>query len=290
MRAFTLDSFDVAPGLREDLPEPEGELIVRVEATSVNPVDAAIAGGMLRGMAEHTFPVVLGRDYAGVVEKGSGEFAPGDEVFGFVRHAAPDVGAGSWAERIAVSDLVAKKPARLSMAEAGAAPLAGITALMCVEALDLQPGQRVLIVGATGGVGSFAVQLAARAGATVIAPAYVEDRDYLEALGAAEVPERGTVAQADALIELVSYSPEEFEANAAGLSAGGKGVSPLGAAQGENRFGVMAISDPEAPARLSRAIDELELQVPIQRSFAFDDLGAALGALGEHKRGKLSVV
>ena len=81
MKAFTLDSFDTAPGLRDDLPEPEGERIVRVEASSVNPVDAAIAGGMLKGMAEYVFPVVLGRDYAGVVE------GTGEEVFGFVPHA-----------------------------------------------------------------------------------------------------------------------------------------------------------------------------------------------------------
>ena len=124
----------------------------------MNPVDAAIAGGMLRGMAEYTFPVILGRDFAGVVE------ATGEEVFGFVPHAAPDVSAGAWAERIALGPYFAPKPASLSMAEAGAAPLAGITALLCVEALGLSGGQRVLIVGATGGVGSFAVQLASRLG------------------------------------------------------------------------------------------------------------------------------
>jgi NADPH:quinone reductase-like Zn-dependent oxidoreductase len=286
MKAFTLDAFDAAPGPRDDLPEPEGELIVRVEATSVNPVDAAIAGGLLRGMAEYAFPVVLGRDYAGVVEQAGRGFAVGDEVFGFVAHAAPGVGSGSWAERIAVSDLVAKKPASLSMAEAGAAPLAGITALLLVEALEIQSGQRVLIVGATGGVGVFAVQLAAKAGATVIAPANADDRDFLLALGASEVPERGTAAEADALIDLVSYSPDDLAANAAGLTDGAKQASALGAGQ----INVMAISDPEAPGRLSRLIDELELQVPIHSTFAFDDLGSALAALGSHKRGKLSVV
>ena len=71
MRAFTLDGFDTAPGLREDLPTPEAgddQLLIRVQASSVNPVDAFLAAGMLKGMAEHEFPVILGRDYAGVVE------------------------------------------------------------------------------------------------------------------------------------------------------------------------------------------------------------------------------
>jgi NADPH:quinone reductase-like Zn-dependent oxidoreductase len=71
MRAFTLDEFDAPPGPREDLPPPEprdGEVLVRVATSSVNPVDNAIAGGMLRGMAEYDFPVVLGRDFAGTVE------------------------------------------------------------------------------------------------------------------------------------------------------------------------------------------------------------------------------
>ena len=280
MKAFTLDSFDSAPGIRTDLPDPSGEQIVRVDATSVNPVDAAIAGGMLRGMAEYAFPVVLGRDFAGVVE------ATGEEVFGFVPHAAPDVGAGSWAERIALSPVFAPKPTSLSMAEAGAAPLAGITALLCVEALELTGGERVLIVGATGGVGAFAVQLAARAGATVIAPAHAEDRDYLEALGASEIPERGSAPAADLLIDLVSYSPDQLAANAPGLRQGARTVSTIGAGQ----VNVMAVSDPEAPARLARAIDEHGLQVPLARSFAFDELGEALGMLSSHKRGKLSVV
>jgi NADPH:quinone reductase len=100
MRAFTLDGFESTPRLRDDLPAPgagAGELIVRVHASSVNPVDAAIASG-LKGMAEYEFPVTLGRDFAGVVEEpGSGvtRHDVGDEVFGFVLHANPAVHDGS---------------------------------------------------------------------------------------------------------------------------------------------------------------------------------------------------
>ena len=148
---------------------------MRVQASSANPVDNAIAAGMLKGMVEHEFPVVLGRDFAGVVEQagpGVTRFAAGDEVFGYIPHADPVVHHGSWAELIAVpEDRVAATPAGVETALAGATPLAGITALFCVDALELSEGDSVLVVGATGGVGSFAVQLAGLAGAHVIAPA-----------------------------------------------------------------------------------------------------------------------
>src|SRR4029450_12586426 len=90
MRAFTLDNFDTPPGLRTDLPTPEvgpDQLLVRVQSSSVNPVDALIAAGVLKGMAEHEFPVVLGRDYAGVIEQVGPAvtgYAPGDEVYGWL--------------------------------------------------------------------------------------------------------------------------------------------------------------------------------------------------------------
>ena len=108
MRAFTLDSFDSTPGLRDDLPEPQAvdtELVVRVLASSANPVDAAIAGGVLRQMAEHDFPVTLGRDYAGIVEYAGSDttrYRAGDEVYGFVPATNPTVHDGSWAELIVV--------------------------------------------------------------------------------------------------------------------------------------------------------------------------------------------
>ena len=103
MRAFAIDASGAAPA-HHDLPAPDagdGELLVRVQASSVNPVDNAIAAGMLAGMFEHEYPVILGRDFAGVVEQtgpGASRFSAGDAVFGFIRHAGPTVHAGSWAE------------------------------------------------------------------------------------------------------------------------------------------------------------------------------------------------
>jgi NADPH:quinone reductase-like Zn-dependent oxidoreductase len=129
MRGFILDSFDAAPALRDDLPAPEladDQLLVRVQASSVNPVDTFIAAGALKGMADYQFPVVLGRDYAGVVEQAGAAvtgYAVGDEVYGFLTHANPAVHDGTWAELIVVSQdqSVARRPAAV---DAGATVLA----------------------------------------------------------------------------------------------------------------------------------------------------------------------
>src|SRR3954447_11414068 len=195
MRAVTISAFDTPPVLREDLPAPilgPNEVLVRVHGSSVNPVDNGIAAGMLRQMGvEYEFPAILGRDYAGVVEQVGAEvtrYAVGDQVFGFLLHANPAVHEGSWAELITLPQdgPIALAPAGVDIASAGAAPLAGITAMLAVDALELSDGDTALIVGATGGVGSFAAQLAARAGATVVAPVFTEDEAYLSELGVAE--------------------------------------------------------------------------------------------------------
>lgn len=309
MRALALDSLDAPPALRDDLPAPvpgDGELLVRVQASSVNPVDAAIAAGQLSGMLEHAFPVVLGRDYAGVVERagaGVSRYGAGDEVYGFLPVANPAVHDGSWTELIVVPEdrFVAPKPAGIGLAEAGAAPLAGITAMLAVDALALSEGDTVLIVGATGGVGSAAVQLAAAAGATVIAPALLEDDGYLRDLGVSEVLDRDAdVAAAvrerhpggvDALLDLVSYAPDGFEAHAAALGPGGRGASSLGAAgDGPGRTNVMGAPAAENLERLGRHLDAGTVRVRIQRSYGLDEAGEALSALGTtHKQGKLGV-
>ena len=125
MRAVTLDAFDAAPALRDDLPEPiaaAGGLVVRVSASSVNPVDNAIAAGMLREMVGHDFPVVLGRDYAGTIEAVGADvqgYAVGDEVFGFLVHANPTVHEGSWAELIALTPEAGRAETRLARPRRG---------------------------------------------------------------------------------------------------------------------------------------------------------------------------
>jgi NADPH:quinone reductase len=181
VKAYTLDGFEAERGLRDDVAAPDvadNGLLVRVQASSVNPVDVFIAAGGLKAYAEYEFPVTLGRDFSGVVERvGSAvtRYAAGDEVFGFVLHANPAVHDGSWAELIRVPRTTRSPEGRAAstspLGHAGAAPLAGISALAAYDALAPDEGETVLVVGATGGVGSFFVQLAAATGAAVIAPA-----------------------------------------------------------------------------------------------------------------------
>src|SRR5829696_8320488 len=309
MRAFTLDSFDTPPGLREDLPAPtpaDNEVLVRVRASSVNGADAGIAAGMLGGMVDHEFPVVLGRDYAGVVAQVGSRvtrYTEGDEVYGFLLHANPTVHDGSWTELIVVPEdnFIARKPAGVEFAAAGAAPLAGITAMSALDALELSEGDTVLVVGANGGVGSFAVQLAANAGATVIAPGLPEDEDYLRDLGVSEVLEREADVAAlvherypdgiEALLDLVSYAPEGFDTHAGVLKDDGRGASSLGAAgEGSGRHNVMAMPTQDNLERLGSLLQAGTLRVPIQSTHSLDRAGEALRALGTaHTQGKRAI-
>ena len=301
MRAFTLDSFDSPPGLRDDLPDPQAvdtELVVRVHASSANTVDAAIAGGVLRQMAEHDFPVTLGRDYAGIVEHAGSDttkYRAGDEVYGFVPATHPTVHDGSWAELIVVpeSGWVAAKPAGLDLAAAGATPLAGITALAALDALQPAEGETVLVIGATGGVGSFFVQLASALGAHVVAPALAEDAGYLGGLGVSEILDRGADLatalggrQLDAVLDVVSFAPQE-----ALLSAKTRLASSNGAAgDGPGRFNLHAQPSPENLDRLAALLDAGSLGVSIQTSFELAQADEALGFLASgHTRGKVAV-
>jgi NADPH:quinone reductase-like Zn-dependent oxidoreductase len=304
MRAFTLDGFDTPPALRGNLPAPtpaDNEALVRVHASSVNPVDVFVATGALKEMAEHEFPVTLGPDFAGVVEQvGSAvsRYRIGDEVFGFLPAATPSVHEGSWAELIAVPEdtFVAPKPRGAELAVAGAAPLAAITALAALDALAPSTGETVLVLGAPGGVGSFFVQLAADAGVNVIAPALPEDAAYLRGLGVGELVDRNAdVASAvrdeypegvEAILDLVSQTPD-----ASLLKAGGRLASPVGAAgEGTGRFNIMAEPTAANLQRLAALLDSGAVRVPIQRSYTLEQAGEALQALpATHTQGKLSL-
>jgi len=306
MRAITLDAPETKPALRDDLPEPtpaDNEVLVRVHASSVNPVDGSIAAGLLAGMGvEYEYPVTLGRDYAGTVEHTGSAVAgykPGDQVFGFLLHADPTARDGAWTDLVTVTEdvSIASVPEGVELAIAGAAP-AGITAVTAVDALHLSAGDVVLVAGATGGVGSLAVQLAARAGATVVAPALPEDEEFLRGLGVSEiVPREGDVAAAvrerfpdgvDALLDLVNYAPGTYDA---ALKDGARIASPTGAAgEGPGRTMVMAAPTTENLQRLGALLADGTLRVPVQATYALAQAPEALAALtGEHTQGKLAI-
>jgi NADPH:quinone reductase-like Zn-dependent oxidoreductase len=171
-------------------PEPgEGEVLVRVKSAGVNPVDAAIVKGMLKDFIPGEFPLIPGWDMAGVVE-GRGHaarrFREGDEVYGYVRR--PKIQHGSFAQYMALPEsYLALRPEKISMEESGGIPLVGLTAYQSLfEAGALTKGETILILGASGGVGTLAIQLAKSVGADVIAVASEANHDYMKGLGADE--------------------------------------------------------------------------------------------------------
>jgi len=190
MRAIRQDEFGGPEVLRlveveRPVPEPT-EVLVRVLAAGVNPVDWKVRAAP--GFFDH-LPVTVGWDVSGVVEEvgvGVTRFAPGDPVFGMPRFPKE---AAAYAELVTgPSRHFARTPAGLSATEAGGLPLAGLTAWqILVDTADVQPGQRVLVTAAAGGVGHLAVQIAKARGAHVIGTARAAKHDFVRSLGADEV-------------------------------------------------------------------------------------------------------
>ena len=187
MKAFVVSKYG-QPVHEADVPEPSigpRDVLVRVEAAGVNHLDEMIRRGQFRHVLPYRLPLSLGSEVAGTVlavGPAVREFEVGDEVFG--RPAKEQI--GTFAERVAVAEAdLARKPASLSMAEAGSLPLVALTAWQAlVERGEVQPGQRVLIHGGAGGVGSVAIQLAKHLGATVATTASGPDADFVRELGA----------------------------------------------------------------------------------------------------------
>ncbi|VVC75519.1 2-haloacrylate reductase [Aquicella siphonis] len=194
MRAQVIRHFgDTSVFTMAELARPEirpGHVLVRVHATSVNPVDFKIRSGLLPQIAPE-FPAVLHGDFAGVIEEvGAGvtEFKVGDAVFGCAGGVKGE--GGALAEFMLVdADLIAKKPVSLNMAEAAALPLVTLTAWEALfEKIRLKPGQTILIHAGTGGVGHVAIQLAAWAGAKVCTTVSSDEKAAVaRSLGASEV-------------------------------------------------------------------------------------------------------
>src|SRR5215217_1283645 len=312
MRAITLQSFDRSPELHE-VPTPQiapNEVLVRVHASSINAFDVAVATGILQGMMEYQFPVTIGRDLAGIVEQVGSEvsrYGVGDEVFGFLATAV--LHDGTWADYVTSPEdtFIAPKPTNLAFLEAGALPVAGVAALISVDTLDPSEGERVLVVGATGGVGSYAVQLAAKRGARVVATAQPEDEDYVRDLGAAETVDhtREDVVSVvrerypdgiEGLADFANFA-DSFAPLAELVAPGGRAASTLGAADAEQLVArdiratnVVGTPDPALLTRLAELADSGELRVPVQRTFSLEEATDGLDAFqGGHVRGKFAI-
>lgn len=311
MRAVVYDATGDADVLHESevtVPEPAlSELLVRVIAAGTNPIDAKTRAG--RGVSRHVaeYPTTPGFDFSGVVVSSPFEshpLQPGEQVFGMVPF--PRTG-GSYAEYVVVPSLsVTRKPAALSHVEAAGVPLAALTAWgLVVETAHAHEGQRVLIHAGSGGVGHFAVQLAAYFGAHVTATGSERNLGWLRELGAAVAVDYATtrfedvVGEMDVVIDLVGNVHDDTGARSLSvLRPGGLYVMvPTGgwpdyaeaaAAAGVRATTYKVIPDGSVLATIARLLDSGAIQVYIDRVFELSDAAEAHRELERgHARGKL---
>lgn len=276
---------------RITLPDPgPGQLVVRLCAAGVNPIDWKIRAGYMQKFMPLPLPFTLGGDFSGVVDQvgpGVGNVKVGDEVYG----QAPVFlgGSGSFAEAVVapVTNL-APRPRSIGHTEAGALPLAGVSALQALtEDLRVGPGQRVLIHAGAGGIGSLAIQLAKHLGAWVATTVSSRNLDYVKQLGADEVIDyhkvkfEDAVSEADAVLDTVGG--ETYQRSFRVLRRGGRLASFLERPREDltGEFGVTAsmLVTQVTTARLdglAQLVEQGVLKVNIHRTFPLESTAAAL--------------
>jgi NADPH:quinone reductase-like Zn-dependent oxidoreductase len=302
-KAVQFDSYGGIDVLEvRDVPRPvpeTGEVLVEVRAAGINISEAAIRAGAVRDMFPATFPSGQGSDLAGVVaELGSGvtAFTVGDEVIGFSNQRS------SHAEYVAVpAAQLTPKPSEVSWEVAGSLFVAGATAYAAVRAVSLVPGETVAIAGAAGGVGSIGVQLARRAGATVLGIAGPSNDAWLADHGAVPVnygddlPARlRTAAPSQHVDALLDFFGGGYVAMAVeDLKVARDRVDTITDFAAVERFGVLSAGGADAAtaavvAELADLVARGELDVPIAGVFALDDVRDAYRELEKrHTRGKV---
>jgi NADPH:quinone reductase-like Zn-dependent oxidoreductase len=311
MRAMTMSGAGGPEVLTlSDVPEPvriSSEVLVRVVAAGVNPIDAKTRSGKGPFAAIAGFPAILGLDFSGIVVEApfaAHPLQPGTEVYGMV--PVPRSG-GAYAEFVSVPSLsVIRKPSKLSHVEAAGVPVAALTAWgMVVEIAKAHEGQRMLIHAGAGGVGHFAVQFAAYFGAHVIATGSTRNLGWLRELGASEVVDYSTtrfdevVDQVDVVIDLIGNVVDDTATRSltvlrpGGLivNAPSKSWDTMAAeadAAGVRATGFQVAPDGSTLAVISRLLESNDVKVYVDRVFDLADAADAHRVLEEgHTRGKL---
>jgi NADPH:quinone reductase-like Zn-dependent oxidoreductase len=307
MRAMVIDEWGGTETLREAEVEapPVGPdfVLIRNHAAGVNPVDTKIREGKLAGAFPSGFPLILGWDAAGTVEKVGPAvtmFRPGDEVFAYCRRH--HLQFGTYSEYTSVPDaFVARKPESLSWEEAAALPLAGLTAHQALETLGVRGGEQLVITGGGGGVGHLAIALAVARGARVIATASPANHDFLRGLGAepldyndpdfgARVRELTGDGGADAALDL--FGGDGREQAFAALRRGGRLVS-IASPPPEPREGYEAHYVFVRPSgvdlhELAELVDDGRLKPHVEEVFPLERAADAHDRIETgHTRGKL---
>jgi alcohol dehydrogenase len=281
-----------------------GKVLVIIKAAGVNPADWKIREGGLQQLVSLQFPSTLGIDFSGVIKQvGEGvspsDFKQGDEVYG--QAGVINGGSGAFAEMaLANTESIANKPKRLSHAEAAGLPLVGVSAWQAlVENIGLSKGQKILIHGGAGGIGSIAIQLAKYLGADVATTVSINDKQFVQELGADQVIDYKTQTFEDLLHDydavFDTVGDETYRRSFKVIKKGGVIVSMLDQPDSElmNQYGVKAIfqftqADRERLTKLTQWVDENNIRVNVEKTFLLDEAGDALDYQKDvHPRGKV---
>jgi NADPH:quinone reductase-like Zn-dependent oxidoreductase len=284
MKAVVLPRYGGAEALEvADVPRPPcgaGEVLLKLKATSVNPVDWKLGAGYLDSAIPGEFPLIPGWDAAGVVaEVGSSVdgFEVGDEVFGYVRR--PIAKWGTYAEyTVAEPWMIAHKPPNLDWDSAGGLSLVGVTALQALDAVEAKEGDTVIVHAAAGGVGTIAVQIAKARGARVIGTASARNHDYLVAFGAEPVEygpglleriKRLVPEGPDAAVDAVGGDAVEVSIEAGVGPSRVVSVVDPGVRDSGGRYVFMSVT-PKDLDHLAALVENRELIVPISETYPLD--------------------
>jgi alcohol dehydrogenase len=292
--------------INQNTPSPKlspRKVLVDIKAAGINPVDWKIREGYMKQMIPLQFPSTLGMDFSGIIkqvgEGVSSEYAQGDEVYG--QASITNDGSGAFAEMAFTNiDNIALKPKSLSYTEAAALPLVGVSAWQAlVENMELSKGQKILIHGGAGGIGSFSIPLAKNLGAYVATTVSSDDIQFVQDLGVDEAIDY-TVQSFEYLLHdynavFDTVGSETYTKSFKVLKKGGKIVSMLEQPNSEliERFSVKAIFqlthvNNDRLARLAQWVDQTNIKIHIDKIFRLEEAAKALDYVKDvHPRGKI---
>ena len=281
-----------------------GKVLVTIKAAGVNPVDWKIREGGMQQLIPLQFPSTLGIDFSGDIKQiGEGvspsDFKQGDEVYG--QAGVISGGSGAFAEMaLANMGSIANKPKKLDYSEAAGLPSVGVSAWQALEEnIELSKGQKILIHGGAGGIGSMAIQLAKYLGANVATTVSANDKQFVQELGADVVIDYRTqtfedlLQNYDAVFDTVGG--DTYRRSFKVLKKGGVIVSMLEQPNSElmNQYGIKAIfqftqADRERLTKVAQGVDENNIRLNIEKKFSLDETGDALDYQRDvHPRGKV---